>query len=389
MSTTLFSLQSAIVVGPSPGECCCDEYGRVYLRFLWDKDLAGPYNSSLKARVVQQTASRAGGHCWIPLVGDEVLVKFVNADPAQAMVIGSIYQPKDTQPVRFPDNRHRMALLHQEEVGAANGLYFDDDSVHGSIRLTAKRNLQVDAINAVANIGGDVNIKAGNHSLKVSGGGIQIASAKQGLQVKSSAIQMTKNHIAIKSDKVIFKVPGAQSGAMVRLGDQHVCSQVTANIAHQKGALLQGWHRVTVNDKPIARVGDAIQCRVGRTKIPKGETNITAASRPIVQVGMHSEHHGQVITGSPNVFVDGGEMGALGTSGQNDFSTAYVSVDYNTAKKFKADSLPTGTTSTAASLPLGSNSTAQNRALRGAALSWVRVASVNLQKKIIISLFRR
>jgi type VI secretion system secreted protein VgrG len=85
--------QTAVVVGP-PGETSFhDKYGRIKVRFHWDRD----ESSSQWVRVAQPAGGGRGFHT-LPEVGDEVLVVFEHGDPDRPVVLGSLWNAADPPP---------------------------------------------------------------------------------------------------------------------------------------------------------------------------------------------------------------------------------------------------------------------------------------------------
>lgn len=91
--------QSAIVVGP-PGETVfADKYGRVKVRFFWDRD-----NDSSSTWV--RVAHPAGGAFFsLPEVDDEVLVAFEHGDPDRPYIVGALWNASDPPPQESPPDR--------------------------------------------------------------------------------------------------------------------------------------------------------------------------------------------------------------------------------------------------------------------------------------------
>lgn len=94
--------QPAIVVGPSGEEIYTDEYGRVKVQFIWDREGKKDENSSCWVRVSQQWAGAGWGAMFIPHIGHEVIVDFEEGDPDRPIITGRVYnannQPHDTLP---------------------------------------------------------------------------------------------------------------------------------------------------------------------------------------------------------------------------------------------------------------------------------------------------
>ncbi|ALU90523.1 VGR-related protein [Herbaspirillum rubrisubalbicans M1] len=89
--------QSAIVVGywgetqaNGPDEICCDRLGRVRIRFHWQgrHDDAG---ATCWVRVGQRCAGPGMGLQFLPRIGQEVLVQFIENDLERPIILGALY----------------------------------------------------------------------------------------------------------------------------------------------------------------------------------------------------------------------------------------------------------------------------------------------------------
>jgi type VI secretion system VgrG family protein len=88
---------TATVTGPAGATTHVDAYGRVKVRFHWDRDGPVDENSSAWVRVATPVGGTDAGS-FVPEVGDEVLVGFVEGDPDRPLVVGSLYNGVDTPP---------------------------------------------------------------------------------------------------------------------------------------------------------------------------------------------------------------------------------------------------------------------------------------------------
>ncbi|MBV8091945.1 MAG: type VI secretion system tip protein VgrG, partial [Acetobacteraceae bacterium] len=73
--------QTATVVGPAAEKIYPDKYGRVKLQFHWDRRGKRDEKSSCWVRVAQNWAGAGWGGVYIPHVGHEVVVSFLEGDP--------------------------------------------------------------------------------------------------------------------------------------------------------------------------------------------------------------------------------------------------------------------------------------------------------------------
>jgi type VI secretion system secreted protein VgrG len=83
--------QTAVVVGPAGEEIFVDKYGRVKVQFHWDREGRYDAASSCWLRVSEDLAGKKWGSMHIPRVGQEVVVDFMEGDPDQPIIVGSVY----------------------------------------------------------------------------------------------------------------------------------------------------------------------------------------------------------------------------------------------------------------------------------------------------------
>jgi type VI secretion system secreted protein VgrG len=104
-SPNIQSIQTAKVVGPKGEEIYTDEWGRVKVHFHWDRKPADE-NSSCWIRVMQPIAGPGFGHIWLPRVGQEVVVQFVEGDPDRPLITGCLYNHENHPPYTLPANKN-------------------------------------------------------------------------------------------------------------------------------------------------------------------------------------------------------------------------------------------------------------------------------------------
>jgi len=100
-------LATAIVVGPSGETRYTDSYGRIKVQFFWDREGKFDENSSAWVRVMTPPDKNRGykQELYIPQVGTEVVLDFVNGDPSYPIVIGSIYNSDNQAPRPLPSQK--------------------------------------------------------------------------------------------------------------------------------------------------------------------------------------------------------------------------------------------------------------------------------------------
>ena len=134
------SIQTAVVVGPSGEEVHTDEHGRIKVQFHWDRLGANDEHSSCWMRVMQPWAGPGWGAFFIPRIGMEIVVTFVNGDPDLPLVTGSVYNGRNATPYPMPDSKSKSTLKTQSLGGAGyNEITFDDAGGSEQILVHAQK----------------------------------------------------------------------------------------------------------------------------------------------------------------------------------------------------------------------------------------------------------
>jgi type VI secretion system secreted protein VgrG len=135
------SIQTATVVGPAGEEIHTDEHGRVKVQFHWDRLGAKDESSSCWIRVMQPWAGAGWGHVFIPRIGMEVSVGFVDGDPDRPLVIGSVYNAEHPPPNLLPDEKTKSTIKTETSLGGGgyNELRFEDKAGSEEIFIHAQK----------------------------------------------------------------------------------------------------------------------------------------------------------------------------------------------------------------------------------------------------------
>lgn len=248
--------QTAIVVGPSGEEIWTDKYGRVKVKFHWDREGHDDENSSCWVRVSQPMAGKKWGWVSLPRIGQEVVVSFLEGDPDRPLITGRVYNDDQMPPYDLPSNKTQSGIkTRSSKEGTAdnfNELRFEDKKgeeevyIHaekdlncviennetrkigldkkdkgdqtieiqndrtvtlhdGNDKLkieTGNRNIEIDQGNY------DLKVSTGNHSVKIDSGKSTI-EAMQSIELKvgGNSIEITQAGITIKG--TMIKVEGS------------------------------------------------------------------------------------------------------------------------------------------------------------------------------------
>jgi type VI secretion system secreted protein VgrG len=137
--------QTAIVVGPAGEEIYVDKYGRVKVQFHWDR--IGAYNekSSCWIRVSQNWAGKRWGAMFIPRIGQEVIVDFIEGDPDRPIITGRVYNGGSMPPYALPDEKTKSTVKTYSSKGGGgfNELRFEDKKGSEQIFIHAEKNQDI------------------------------------------------------------------------------------------------------------------------------------------------------------------------------------------------------------------------------------------------------
>lgn len=113
--------QTAEVVGAAGEDIYVDEHGRVKVQFPWDRHGESDDRSSCWVRVSQNWAGKKWGGMFIPHIGQEVIVDFLEGDPDRPIITGRVYNAENMPPQSLPANKHKSII--EDDYG--NEMVFD------------------------------------------------------------------------------------------------------------------------------------------------------------------------------------------------------------------------------------------------------------------------
>lgn len=234
-------IYSAVVTGPEGQEIHTDELGRVKLRFRWDYRGDGKVSTAVWVRVTQPWGGNNTGWSFIPRVGTEAAVAFLDGDPDRPVVIGQFHNGTERPPWALPENKTRTGLRTRSTPNGGSSdfseLWFDDRKGAEQVMLHSQRDLTVEAENdATHQIGNDrkvtvqkgddslsveqgsrtVDVPRGNHTIKSTSGDIIIKTtggsisveAMQSLTLKVGQSSITLDQAGVTIKGVMVKVEG-------------------------------------------------------------------------------------------------------------------------------------------------------------------------------------
>ena len=163
--------QTAVVTGPKGEEIYTDKYGRVKVQFHWDRKGKKDENTTCFIRVAEPWAGKRWGSTFTPRIGQEVVVNFLEGDPDQPLIIGSVYNGDQMPPYLGEglDGKHK----HDPKVSGVkscstkggqgyNELRFDDNKGKEQIFIHAEKDFDTLVRNDTRTaVGGSTNLTVG------------------------------------------------------------------------------------------------------------------------------------------------------------------------------------------------------------------------------------
>ncbi len=166
-------LETAIVVGPPPPEeIHTDEHGRVQVRFHWDRRCAEEA-STCWLRVTQSWAGIGFGALFVPRIGQEVVVDYLDGDPDRPLIVGSLYNSRHRPPFELPQEKERSGLRSDSTPGGGghHELSFDDTKGREVLRIRAQRDMSERVLHDKTTVvGRQRTIEVGEHYAREVGG---------------------------------------------------------------------------------------------------------------------------------------------------------------------------------------------------------------------------
>jgi type VI secretion system secreted protein VgrG len=162
---TIRGLQTAAVVGPAGEEIYTDAHGRIKVQFQWDRLGKRDEKSSCWIRVGQAWAGPSWGALYLPRIGQEVLVDFLDGDPDRPLVVGAVYHGTNVPPYALPDEKTKSTLKSNSSPGGGgwNELRFEDKKGSEEVYVRAQKDMFTEVLHdAKRTVGHDDSLDVGN-----------------------------------------------------------------------------------------------------------------------------------------------------------------------------------------------------------------------------------
>jgi len=202
----VYGMQTATVVGPAGEEIYTDVHGRVKVQFHWDRVGQRDEHSSCWVRVMQTWAGPGWGTFFLPRIGMEVVVNFLEGNPDRPLVVGCVYNGVNHPPYTLPDEKTKSTIKTRSSVEGegSNELRFEDLKGSEEVYLHAQKDL-----NEVVENNHTTTVHA-NQTNSVGGNQTESVGRDQSMTVKG------KRTKTVKKDEEV-KVEGARTTTVTKL----------------------------------------------------------------------------------------------------------------------------------------------------------------------------
>ncbi|MCO4855740.1 type VI secretion system tip protein VgrG [Herbaspirillum sp. WGmk3] len=259
-STTLLALQTATVVGPEgQGSLHVDAYGRIQVRFHWDRARSG----SCWIRVATHWAGAHSGWSSHPRVGSEVVVQWLDGNPDHPLVTGCVHNQDNMPPWELPQQRALSGLRSRELTpeggnaagGRSNHVILDDSCERMQVQIRSDHLASQLSLGHLTRIEGQAGRKeARGEGFELRSDGHGALRAQRGLLLTTHACAEAEGQLTAMEETTADLQRGGQwqaelAQAAVQAGAQmageqenvaQILQQQCAAIAGQtKGAVLE------------------------------------------------------------------------------------------------------------------------------------------------------
>jgi type VI secretion system secreted protein VgrG len=271
-------LQTAVVTGPGGEEIYTDKYGRVKVQFFWDRLGQKNEDSSCWVRVSHVWAGKGWGGMFIPRVGQEVIVSFLEGDPDRPIITGRVYNADQNVPYLLPDHGTVSALRSRSSKGGAaanaNEIRFEDKKGSEQFFINAEKDMDVFVENdSRENVGN-------NHSLTIKKDHMEDIGGDAHLNVTGNINQKAGQNVSLDIGQNLYEKSGMnyahEAGTEIHL-------KAGMNVVIESGMELTikaGGNFVNIGPAGVAISGTLVLINSGGAAGSGGAASTTSPTKP-------------------------------------------------------------------------------------------------------------
>ncbi len=247
----IHGIQTAVVVGHQ--EIDPDARGRIRVRMGWDRDPSlrtDPQEASCWMRVAMPWAGEGFGAFFLPRVGMEVLIAYLDGDPDRPLCMGCVHNGTASPPYTLPLHKTRSTIRTRSSPGGDgfNELRFEDEAGAEEVFIHAQRDMKTEVRrNDSTSVGYDQSCTVGHD---------------QTLTVRNDRETLVEGHdrATTKKDR-LRRVEGGEEvhivgGQRVQVGGGPAAGAAQPPTAPGAELVVIGTYRVYARDKLVLQVGN-------------------------------------------------------------------------------------------------------------------------------------
>jgi type VI secretion system secreted protein VgrG len=282
--------QTAIVVGKAGEEIWTDQYGRVKVQFHWDRVGMEDENSSCWVRVAQGWAGKNWGAMFIPRIGMEVVVSFLEGDPDRPLVTGCVYNSDSMPPYPLPGEQTKSTIKSNVSKGGGgfNEIRFEDKKDSEEMFIQAEKDYN--------------RVVKNNDTLKV--GFEKADQGDQSISIKNDrSVDVGHDHLEhVANDQTVTidhdqKTTVTNDQTLKVDNNQAVAIKVDQklDVGGNQTVAITGDQKVTVSKTIVIEATQSIELKVGSSSVKIEPAKITIKS---VEVAVKADANAAVEAGA-------------------------------------------------------------------------------------------
>jgi type VI secretion system secreted protein VgrG len=258
--------QTAMVVGKAGEEIWTDKYGRIKVQFHWDRVGHADETSSCWVRVQQGWAGKGWGMMFVPRIGMEVVVAFLEGDPDRPLVTGCVYNSDAMPPYTLPADQTRSTIKSNTSKGGNgfNEIRFEDKKDSEEIFVQAEKDFN----RVVKN---NDTLKVGFEKKDKGDQTIEIAN-DQSLDVGND------RKVHVKNDQTVA-----------------IDNNLSTTVKNDETRKVDNNQNVKVGNKIVVEANTSIELKVGSSSIKIEPTKITIKS---LEIAVQSDANMEIKAGA-------------------------------------------------------------------------------------------
>jgi type VI secretion system secreted protein VgrG len=268
-----------------------DKYGRMRVKFHWGAGVASAW-----VRVAQRWAGPQWGTIYLPRVGHEVIIEFIDGDPDHPIIVGSVYNAQNMPPYVLPDKYTQCGVKTRSMTSDGgtqggpdeyNELRFDDKQGSEEVYFHAQKDF-----NRVVENNDDLKVQ-NNQTITVTNN-------------RTEVVEKGNETVTIKTGNREIYVDKGNDKHQVKMGNR----EAIIDMGNDTITVKMGNHIRKINlGKSETEAMQSITLKVGANKIVVDQTGITLDGIMIKfkgQAMIDSQAPMQKMNGDAMVMIKGG-----------------------------------------------------------------------------------